>query len=416
MVLRLRTTCPVLLTAAAVLALMWLAGRDGAPAASAATPGHKTVTVLLTDEVFDANPTAAGWGRVTSSPAGIDCPSVCSADFPHGSTVVLTVTATAGYELASWGVFDNEAGPGCDRAARTCTLTIGDDDKPAQVEAALRPEVQLSATPEGAGTLSISPPEAGRAAAPCTTDVPQYERLPDVCAPRYRKGTVVSVTAVPDPDVPGARFVRWSDYRCRTGATCRVKLSGDHHLTAFFSPVYLTLVPGSFGPVTMPPPGGLCTFEPDPQTNEIACRVLYPLGTRVALRRDPALAQVDTDEWTGSCRGRGTECTLTMRKNEVVRAGTDRTLDIPKRMRGTITIELSGRGKVSLATKFGQGRAKPCTKTCVRSDYQHNDEVLLTATPKSRFVRWDDRHKSRKPTRTVVIGDTNPVRAVFRRK
>ena len=416
MALRLRTLWPVGLTAAAVAVLLWLIGGEGPPTASAAAPGTKTVTVLLSDEVFDANPAAPGWGRVTSTPAGIDCPAVCTADFPRGSTVVLRVTPVAGHELASWAVFDNEPGPDCDRPAATCTLLVGDDDRVAQVQAALRPEVQLLATPEGAGTLTITPSEAGRAPLPCTIQVPQYDRLPDACTPRYRKGTLVTVRALADPAVPGARLTRWSDYRCKSNTTCRVRLNSDHHLTAFFSPAYLTLVPGSFGPVAMPPPGGLCTFEPDPLTGEIVCQVLYSLKTRVTLRRDPALAQVPTDEWTGSCRGIGAECTFTMRRNELVRAGTERGFDIPARVRETLRLELTGKGKVSFSTRFGQGQAKPCTKTCVRPGYQHGDEVVLTASPKQRFVRWADGYTAKQRTRTVVIGDFNPVRAVFKKK
>jgi len=415
MALRPRTLWPVLLTAAALAALVWLMAGAGSPAASAAAPGTKTVTVLLTDEVFDANPAAPSWGRVTSTPAGIDCPAVCSADFPRGSTVVLRVTPVAGHELAFWAVFDNEPGPGCAGTGATCSLVVGDDDGVAQVQAALRPEVQLLATPEGAGTLTITPSEAGRAALPCTIAVPQYDRLPDACTPRYRKRTLVTVRAVADPAVPGARFIRWSDYRCKT-ATCRLRLNTDHHLTAFFSPAYLTLVPGSFGPIAMPPPGGLCTFEPDPVTGEVTCQVPYPLKTKVTLQRDPAVAQVPTDEWTGSCRGIGAECTFTIRKNEIVRAGTARGFDIPARVRETLRLELTGKGKVSFTTTFGQGRAGPCTKTCVRPGYQHGDEVVLTATPKKRFVRWADGYTAKRNTRTVVVGDTNPVRAVFRKK
>lgn len=42
-------------------------------------------------------------GRVTSSPAGIDCPGTCRASFPVGTQVTLTATPNAGRYLASFG-------------------------------------------------------------------------------------------------------------------------------------------------------------------------------------------------------------------------------------------------------------------------------------------------------------------------
>jgi hypothetical protein len=42
-------------------------------------------------------------GKVTSSPAGIDCGSTCSANFNNGTQVTLSATAAAAWGLAGWG-------------------------------------------------------------------------------------------------------------------------------------------------------------------------------------------------------------------------------------------------------------------------------------------------------------------------
>ena len=52
-----------------------------------------TLTVTLT---------GTGSGRVTSSPAGIDCPGACSHAYPAGTTITLTATPAANSRFASW--------------------------------------------------------------------------------------------------------------------------------------------------------------------------------------------------------------------------------------------------------------------------------------------------------------------------
>ena len=61
----------------------------------------------------------AGSGTVTSSPAGVDCGQVCSANFAAGSTVTLTATPAAGSTFAGW------SGSGCSGTG-TCQLTISE--------------------------------------------------------------------------------------------------------------------------------------------------------------------------------------------------------------------------------------------------------------------------------------------------
>jgi uncharacterized repeat protein (TIGR03803 family) len=56
-------------------------------------------------------------GRVTSSPAGIDCGSTCSASFAPGTQVALTASPDAAWGLAGWG-------GACSGLASTCTVTM----------------------------------------------------------------------------------------------------------------------------------------------------------------------------------------------------------------------------------------------------------------------------------------------------
>jgi hypothetical protein len=60
----------------------------------------------------------AGLGTVTSSPAGINCPSTCARPFDYGTTVTLTATPTAGGH-----VFTGWSGAGC-TGTGTCVITV----------------------------------------------------------------------------------------------------------------------------------------------------------------------------------------------------------------------------------------------------------------------------------------------------
>jgi hypothetical protein len=391
------------------------------PPAAAAEPGSATVTVRLIDDAALAdNPKASTWGKVTSEPAGIDCPGApCAHDFPIGSRLALTVTPTPGYAFGSWGVTGADTGTACD-TARVCALTVGPGA--VDVVATLRPATRLFAIPEGAGTLTIDPGEDGAPVQPCTVERPLFGDLPLPCSPRYPTGTSVRVTAVPDPSVPGARFVRWSDYRCPRSASCTLRMRGDMYLTAFFSPVYLTVQAGAFGPVELP--GHLCGFMPgDP-----LCQYPYPLSAKVTLRRDPAKEQPGVDpgfgnqpcavgacEWTGSCTGAGGTCKLTMLKDEFVRAGTDRTADAPTRTGDALQIQYQGRRGGTITIRGPGSRQQPCPVTCSVAGYRRGDRVSVAAasTRRARFVRWSDAFPRR--TRSVVVGDlAPPLKAIFR--
>ena len=58
----------------------------------------------------------SGSGTVTSSPAGIDCGSTCSQDFPVDNLVTLTATAAPGSEFTGW------SGPCTGTVTGACTV------------------------------------------------------------------------------------------------------------------------------------------------------------------------------------------------------------------------------------------------------------------------------------------------------
>ena len=380
-----------------------------APVAHAAAPGTKTLTVTLVDSVFQ-NPDASRWGRVTSSPAGIDCPGDCQEDFPHGSTVTFTLTPTPGYALGYWDL--SRIGGGVQDCGENlvCTLQIGQGDA-AQLTVSLRPQATLAVTPEGAGALTISPPEARRPALP-----PCTETFGEECSGRYPTGTRVTVTAIPDPTVPEARFVRWSDYRCpATRRSCTLTMDGEQYLTAIFEPVYLRVSGGNFGPVSISPPGVVCTFASDALTGlPAACRFPYRLNALATITRDPALAQDPPFTWTGACFGVEITCRVRMRKDQHVGAGVP-----PLAFTGpgqTMRFGYAGPkgGKITVSAA---GQPRTCRRTCTLGGFSRDSKIRIKASgsEKVKFVRWSD-VKVKKASRAIYVGDPTAVQATFKRK
>jgi hypothetical protein len=72
-----------------------------------------TVTLQLTPNVLMQQAS----GKVTSSPAGIDCGSTCSASYVENTPVVLTAKADTGSNFSGW------TGEGCG-SAETCTVPM----------------------------------------------------------------------------------------------------------------------------------------------------------------------------------------------------------------------------------------------------------------------------------------------------
>lgn len=66
---------------------------------------------------LDVTVAGSGIGAVTSAPAGISCPGVCSGDFPAATKVTLMASAVPGSRFAGW------AGGGC-AGTGPCTLTM----------------------------------------------------------------------------------------------------------------------------------------------------------------------------------------------------------------------------------------------------------------------------------------------------
>lgn len=83
--------------------------------------------VTATFNVTQSNPTltvvVSGSGLVTSSPAGISCPTTCGASFKGGTQITLTEAPATGSYFTGW------SGSGCSGTNPTCVLTLNSSEQ-----------------------------------------------------------------------------------------------------------------------------------------------------------------------------------------------------------------------------------------------------------------------------------------------
>ena len=152
-----------------------------------------------------------GSGTVTSSPAGISCGSVCSAEFEEGKKVTLTATADEGSVFVRWFGM-----PGACTEDPVCTTTMAK----ARV-------VTAKFTAVGQRTLTVK--KAGSGAGTVTSS-PSGINCGSTCAASFDVLSKVTLTATA---ASGSSFTGWSG-ACTGAGTCKVTMKEARSVTATF--------------------------------------------------------------------------------------------------------------------------------------------------------------------------------------
>ncbi len=196
---------------------------QGFVSASLATPPSGAGTeseTAATDLSLLVSMTGTGSGTVTSDPAGISCPPTCSGNFPAGTSVLLSGTASPGSTFYGFSGCDSSLFGQCQVsmfAGKSVTARF-DSSGPAPTPTPGPTNRNLTVTRGGAGSGTVSSAPAGiSCGATCNASFPL--------------GTAVTLTASPDT---GASFSGWSGACSGTG-TCLVTMSADQAVTATFA-------------------------------------------------------------------------------------------------------------------------------------------------------------------------------------
>jgi phospholipase C len=149
--------------------------------------------------------TATGTGIITSSPAGINCPTTCTAKFVQGTQVSLTAAPSTSSVFGGWG--------GACSGSGDCTVTMA---AATAVSATFDPGYQLTVNVSGTGTV---------------TSKPAGINCPGTCSTGFAQNTQVTLTATAGT---GSLFSDWSG-ACTGVTTCSVTLTAATSVTANFT-------------------------------------------------------------------------------------------------------------------------------------------------------------------------------------
>lgn len=186
------------------------AGSYGINAAGANIAGQLVGTTTTAPQETLTVSSSLG-GTVTSSPAGIDCGSVCVAGFDIGSVVTLTPTPNANANFSGW------TGGGCENSLGPCQVPINGATTVSALFTLKSFLVTVQKAGNGSGAVSSNPPGID-----CGSS----------CAAAFNAGTTVTLSATPDAD---STFTGWTGAGCSGNAGCQVTVGADTTVTATFA-------------------------------------------------------------------------------------------------------------------------------------------------------------------------------------
>ena len=237
--------------------------------------------------------TGNGSGSITSSPAGLNCGSTCSADFDYGTPVTLTANPATGSAFTGWGLGACQASG----TSPTCTVTM-DQARTAQAGFTLEEKRTLLVTKSATGTGTVTSDPAG---IDCGS----------TCSEDYDYGTEVTLTATPGPN---SEFGGWSGACSGAATSCTVAMSQARTVDAAFPLEQRTLSASKSGngsgTVTSAPAGIDCGSS---------CSADYDHGTSVTLTANVG-SNSDFGGWSGACSGSSPTCTIAMNQARSVEA------------------------------------------------------------------------------------------------
>jgi len=233
-----------------------------------------------------------GGGVVTSSPAGINCGTTCTASFATGTFVSIFGSSTPGVTFEGWSDCTTNGQPAttalCEIIGYRYTVSMVSDTYLTAYFSGtplITYSLTVSKTGTGSGTVSGT-------GISCGTD----------CSEPYNSGTLVTLTPYTST---GSSFTGWTGACSGTG-TCTITIDAAKSVTANFNLITysLTVIKAGTGAGTISSsPAGI---------NSCGSTCSYPFNQNTNVILTPTTSPGSSfSGWTGACSGTGT-CTVTM--------------------------------------------------------------------------------------------------------
>jgi Divergent InlB B-repeat domain/PASTA domain len=295
-----------------------------------------------------------GTGTVKSSPVGIECPSICSAEYDNGTEVTLTGTAGANTEAVKWAGCTSVDGEGHCKvtmsAAKTVTATFN-----------LR-KVELKVAKGGLGTGTVTSSPAGI-------------NCGATCSFVFGEGQTIALTGTPTGE---AEAVKWSGCDSVSAENkCLVTLTSFREVGATFNVKGPTLTIAKLGNGS-----GTVTSSPAGLECPSACAVNFKKDQKVTLTGTPGL-HAEAVKWAGCDELEAGQCIVTMSSAREVTALFS--LE-PQYVEFTVSVNPKGTGTGSVLS-FPPGISCPgdCSERYV---FKTPVTLIATAGTGSEFAHW----------------------------
>jgi uncharacterized repeat protein (TIGR02543 family) len=325
-----------------------------------------------------------GTGSISSKPAGINCGTTCTANFPPGTVVELTAAPEIGSVFAGWGgsaCRDRQSNPTCSITINAYTTVAAQFNPPPQ-----HLEVSQAGTGGGTGKISSSPAGINNCVATCGFD--------------YNVNTLVTLSATPDVN---SSFTGWTGACTNASGDCTVTMTAAKFVTAKFA-----YVPPATSTLKITKDGGGTGVVSD--SNNIincgsTCQADFYQTDTVTLTATPNTGSSFAG-WTGACTNASGVCVVTMEAAKTVNA----TFNIGSTF--ALNLTKSGTGTGNIFSPSGINCGSICT-----ADFAPGTVVELTAESDrgSVFAGWDGACAFRQSNTTcaITINADTTVSALF---